>query len=116
MGCHLIQECPVGDSVKSLAEVQIDNIHSLSCIHQVGHLVIKRDQVDQTQLTPPKPVLAWSDTLAILCMLCDGTQDDLFQNLVRILVLWILLPGLVDKHCPGSSHPGPSWLASTAGK
>ncbi|RMC21926.1 hypothetical protein DUI87_02797 [Hirundo rustica rustica] len=48
MGCQIIQECAVGDSVKSLAEVQIDNIHSPSCIHQVGHLVIKGDQVGQT--------------------------------------------------------------------
>ncbi|RMC20709.1 hypothetical protein DUI87_01561 [Hirundo rustica rustica] len=48
MGCQLIQEYAVGDSVKSLAEVQIDNIHSPSCIHQVGHLVIKGDQVGQT--------------------------------------------------------------------
>ncbi|RMC15251.1 hypothetical protein DUI87_07438 [Hirundo rustica rustica] len=42
-GCQLIQECAVGDSVKGLAEVQIDNIHSLSCIHPVDHLVIKGD-------------------------------------------------------------------------
>ncbi|RMC15394.1 hypothetical protein DUI87_07585 [Hirundo rustica rustica] len=45
MGCQLIQECVVGNSVKSLAEVQVHNIHSLSCIRQVGHLVIKGDQV-----------------------------------------------------------------------
>ncbi|RMC15584.1 hypothetical protein DUI87_07785 [Hirundo rustica rustica] len=44
MGCQLIQGCAVGDSVKGLAEVQIDNIHSLSCFHQTGHLVIKGDQ------------------------------------------------------------------------
>ena len=31
----------VGDSVKGLAGVQIDNNHSLSCTHQEGHLVIK---------------------------------------------------------------------------
>ncbi|RMC19037.1 hypothetical protein DUI87_03641 [Hirundo rustica rustica] len=46
--CQLFQECAVGDSVKSLAEVQIDNIHSPSCIHQAGHLVIKGDQIGQT--------------------------------------------------------------------
>ncbi|RMC12018.1 hypothetical protein DUI87_11151 [Hirundo rustica rustica] len=66
MGCQLIQEYAVGDSAKGLAEVQVDNIHSPSCIHQAGHLVIKGDQVGQTQLTPPRPVLAVSDTLAIL--------------------------------------------------
>ncbi|RMB98990.1 hypothetical protein DUI87_24535 [Hirundo rustica rustica] len=43
-GCQLIQECAGGDSVKGLAEVQIDNIHGPSCIHQAGHLVIKGDQ------------------------------------------------------------------------
>ncbi|RMC22033.1 hypothetical protein DUI87_02904 [Hirundo rustica rustica] len=54
MGCQLIQECAVGDSVKSLAEIQIDNIHSTSCIHQEGHLVIKGDQVIVD--TPTSPV------------------------------------------------------------
>ncbi|RMC03242.1 hypothetical protein DUI87_20436 [Hirundo rustica rustica] len=48
MGCQLMQEHAVGDSVKGLAEVQIDNIHSPSCIHQAGQLVIKGDQVGQT--------------------------------------------------------------------
>ncbi|RMC19616.1 hypothetical protein DUI87_03176 [Hirundo rustica rustica] len=47
-GCQLIQEYAVGDSVKGLAEIQIDNIHSPSCIHQVSHLVIKGDLVGQT--------------------------------------------------------------------
>ncbi|RMC15738.1 hypothetical protein DUI87_07942 [Hirundo rustica rustica] len=71
----------VGDSVKSLAEVQIDNIHSPSCIHQVGHLVIKGDQVGQTRPAPPKPMLAGSDTLAILQLLHDETQYKLFHYL-----------------------------------
>ncbi|RMC09604.1 hypothetical protein DUI87_13390 [Hirundo rustica rustica] len=44
MGCQLIQEYAVGDSVKGLAEIQIDNMHCPSCIHQAGHLVIKGDQ------------------------------------------------------------------------
>ncbi|TRZ24876.1 hypothetical protein HGM15179_002225 [Zosterops borbonicus] len=67
MGCQLFQECAVGDSVKGLAEVQTD-IHSPSCIHQVGHLVIKGDQVGQTPPTPPKAMLAGSDPLAILSL------------------------------------------------
>ncbi|RMC19694.1 hypothetical protein DUI87_03258 [Hirundo rustica rustica] len=49
MGCQLIQEYAVGDSIKGLAEIQIDNIHSPSCIHQAGHLVIKGD-LNQEQL------------------------------------------------------------------
>ncbi|RMC05435.1 hypothetical protein DUI87_18627 [Hirundo rustica rustica] len=35
-GCQLIQGCAVGDTVKGLAEFQIDNIHSPSCICQAG--------------------------------------------------------------------------------
>ncbi|RMC06522.1 hypothetical protein DUI87_15959 [Hirundo rustica rustica] len=66
VGCQLIQECAVGDSVKGLAEIQIDNIHSPSCTHQMGHLVIKGDQVGQTPPTSPKPVLAGPENLAIL--------------------------------------------------
>ncbi|RMC04413.1 hypothetical protein DUI87_19235 [Hirundo rustica rustica] len=44
VGCQLLQEYALEDSVKGLAEVQVDNIHSLPCIHQADHLVIKGDQ------------------------------------------------------------------------
>ncbi|RMC18144.1 hypothetical protein DUI87_05024 [Hirundo rustica rustica] len=37
-GCQLIQEYAVGDSVKGLAEIQINDIHSPSCIHQINTL------------------------------------------------------------------------------
>ncbi|RMB99641.1 hypothetical protein DUI87_23894 [Hirundo rustica rustica] len=66
MGCQLFQKGAVGNSVKGLAEVQIDNIHSLPCIHQVGHLFIKGDQVGQAVPTPPKSMLAGPDPLAML--------------------------------------------------
>ncbi|TRZ22685.1 hypothetical protein HGM15179_004393 [Zosterops borbonicus] len=81
LGCQLCQECAVGDSVKGLAEVQIDNIHSPSCIHQAGHLVIKGDQVDQAGQALPKSMLAVSDPLAVLYVLRDDTQYKLFHNL-----------------------------------
>ncbi|KAJ7407755.1 hypothetical protein WISP_125133 [Willisornis vidua] len=41
MGYQLFQLYAVGDSVKGFAEIQIDHIHSLSLVHQVGHLMIK---------------------------------------------------------------------------
>ncbi|NWR25059.1 JAK2 kinase, partial [Emberiza fucata] len=34
VGCQFFQGCAVGDSVKGLAEIQVDNIHSLSHIYQ----------------------------------------------------------------------------------
>ncbi|RMB92284.1 hypothetical protein DUI87_31396 [Hirundo rustica rustica] len=83
MSCQLFQEYAVGDSVKGLAEVQIDNIHSLSCIHQAGHLVMNGDQVGQTRPTPPKPMLAGSDTLAILYVVHYDTQYKLFHYLTE---------------------------------
>ncbi|RMC04908.1 hypothetical protein DUI87_18083 [Hirundo rustica rustica] len=49
------QEYAVGDSAKSLAEIQIENIHSPPCIHQVGHLVIKGDQ-STSDISVIKPV------------------------------------------------------------
>jgi len=45
--CQLLQENAVGDSVKDFAEVYVDYINSLSFTHQVGHSVIKGDQVGQ---------------------------------------------------------------------
>ncbi|TRZ07567.1 hypothetical protein HGM15179_019542 [Zosterops borbonicus] len=48
LSCQLFQECAVGDIVKGLAEVQTDNIHSLSCIYHTGYLVMKGDRASQT--------------------------------------------------------------------
>ncbi|TRZ24888.1 hypothetical protein HGM15179_002237 [Zosterops borbonicus] len=95
MGCQLFQECAVGDSAKGLAEVQIDNIHSPSCIHQVGHLVIKGDQVGQTPPTPPKAMLAGSDPLAILIVFAlDSTQGLIGENEK------LVLPSVQDNRTP----------------
>lgn len=52
-------------------------MHSLSCICEVGHLVIEGDQAGQRGPTFPKHMLAGPDTLAVLYMLCDPSQDHL---------------------------------------
>ncbi|PKU39572.1 dtw domain-containing protein 2 [Limosa lapponica baueri] len=44
MGSQFLQEDTVGDCIKGLAKVQVNNTHSLSLIHQVGHFVIEGDQ------------------------------------------------------------------------
>ncbi|KAJ7403659.1 hypothetical protein WISP_149712 [Willisornis vidua] len=82
-GCQLFQQYAVGDSVKGFAEVQIDHIHSLPLIHLVGHLIVKGDQVGQTEPALPKSVLTGSEPLSILKVLCDHTQDDLLHSLSR---------------------------------
>ncbi|GAB0180326.1 protein Wnt-4a-like [Grus japonensis] len=46
MSSQFLQENAVGNGVKGFTKVQVDNIHSLSLIHYVVHLVIG-DQVSQ---------------------------------------------------------------------
>ena len=60
------------NSVKGLAEVQADNIHSLSFIHYAGHLVIEGNQVSQAGPAFHKPMLAGPDHLLVLYVPCDG--------------------------------------------
>ncbi|PKU39453.1 rna-directed dna polymerase from mobile element jockey- hypothetical protein [Limosa lapponica baueri] len=44
VGSQLLQENAVGNCIKGLAKVQVNNIHSLSFIHQAGHFVLEGDQ------------------------------------------------------------------------
>ncbi|PKU39213.1 hypothetical protein llap_10478 [Limosa lapponica baueri] len=44
---QLLQENPVGDSVKGLTKVQVDNVHSVPPIQKAGHMVIERDQANR---------------------------------------------------------------------
>ena len=69
MGCWLLQENTMGDSVKSFAEVQADYVNSLSLIYQAGHSVIEGDQVDQARPAFHKPMLARLDSpLSCTCL------------------------------------------------
>jgi len=40
----------LGNSVKGLTKVQVDDIHSISLIQWAGHLIIEGDQVGQQDL------------------------------------------------------------------
>ncbi|KAJ7405732.1 hypothetical protein WISP_138315 [Willisornis vidua] len=83
MGYQLFQQYAVGDSVKGCAKVRTDHIHCLSLMHQAGHLIIKGDQVGQTGPALPKSMLAVSEPLSILKVLCDRTQGHLLHKLAR---------------------------------
>jgi len=71
----------VGNSVKGLTKVQVDNIHTLSLIHQVGHLVIEADQVGQAGPAFHEPMLAGPDPLIVFPMPGERTQDESLHNL-----------------------------------
>ncbi|KAJ7399962.1 hypothetical protein BTVI_109728 [Pitangus sulphuratus] len=117
MSSQLVQENAVRDSIEGFTEVQVDSIHSLSFIYEVGHLVIKRNQVGQAGPAFPKPLLAGPDTLVVLNMPCDGTEDDLFYNLPQHSTDSPSDPSGGWVSCrPTSSHLGPPRLARTDDK
>ena len=74
-------EDAVGNSVKSLTEVQVQNIHSLSLIHYAGHLVTEGDQVGQEGLTFHEPMLAGPDPLVVMHMLDECAPDEPLHSL-----------------------------------
>jgi len=47
----------VGNSVTGITKVQVDDVHSLSLIHWVGHLVVEGDQVSQAGPAFHEPML-----------------------------------------------------------
>ncbi|PKU42644.1 hypothetical protein llap_7061 [Limosa lapponica baueri] len=106
MGSQFLQEDTVGDCIKGLAKVQVNNVHKISLIHQGGHFVIVGDWVCQAGPDFHEPVLAGSDHLGVLHALHNGTQDDLFRDLPRHrsqtdrpVVPWIILPALLVDGC-----------------
>ena len=51
----------MGNNLKGLSKVQVDNIHSFSLIHLVRHLDIEGDQVGQAGPAFHEPMLAGPD-------------------------------------------------------
>jgi len=67
----------VGDGIKGFTQVQVDYIHSLSLIHQVGHLGIEGDEV--AQAAGPafcEPMLSHMSYVIALSMICSITFPD----------------------------------------
>uniref|UniRef100_A0A8B9SXU8 RNA helicase n=1 Tax=Anas platyrhynchos TaxID=8839 RepID=A0A8B9SXU8_ANAPL len=77
---QFLEENAVGDGVKSLAEVKVDHIHSLS-LHPACHFVIEGDQVCQAGSAFHKPMLTGPDRLLPLQVLHDDSQEDLLHEL-----------------------------------
>jgi len=66
----------VGNSDNGLTKAQVDDVHSLSLIHWVGHLVIEGDQVGQAGPAFHEPMLAGHDPLVVFPMRDEHTQDE----------------------------------------
>jgi len=60
---------------------RLDDSHTLSFVHWVGHLVIEGDQVGQAGPAFYEPMLARPDALAVLNTPGEFTQDELLHFL-----------------------------------
>ena len=94
---------------------KVDNIHSLSLIHYVGHLVVEGNQVGQAGPAFHEPMLAGPGALVVLHMPGEHTQDESLHNLARHrgqadrpVVPRTLLSGLLVDGCY-IDHPPVIW-------
>ena len=71
----------MGDHVKSLAQVQANDIGCLPFVHQCCHTIIEGHQMDQASPSPGEAVLAVSDHTLILHVIKHVLQEDLFHDL-----------------------------------
>ncbi|PKU38310.1 hypothetical protein llap_11388 [Limosa lapponica baueri] len=92
---QLPQENAVGDGVKGLIKVQLDNVHSLPRIEKVAHMVIERDQLNCSQvhslLQDDRSYLRFKNTgqeipiemeaVDFMNKCCDFSQSDQLRDL-----------------------------------
>jgi len=93
----------MGDSVESLAEVEVDNIHGSPLIYPSGHAIVESYQIGQPWFPLGKSMLTTPDNLLFLHLLDDDLQDELLHHLSRDggeadrpLVTWVLLLALFE--------------------
>jgi len=71
----------MGDSVKSLAEVEVDNIHGSPLIYPASRAIIESYQVGQAWFPLGKSMLSTPDNLLFLHLLRDDLQNELLHHL-----------------------------------
>ena len=93
----------MGDSVRSLAEVEVDNIHGSPLIYPAGHTIVESYQIGQAWFSLSESTLTTPDNLLFLHLLDDDLQDKLLHHLSqdggeadRPLVPWVLLLDLFE--------------------
>ena len=93
----------MGDSVESLAEVEVDNIHGSPLIYPAGHAIVESYQTAQAWFPLVECMLATPGNFLFLHLLHDGLQNELLRHLSRDggeadrpVVSWVLLLALFE--------------------
>jgi len=73
----------VGDSVKSLAEVKVENIHCSPLIYPASHATIEGYQMAQASFPLGEFMLTTPHNLFFLHLLREDIQSELFHHLSR---------------------------------
>ncbi|PKU43474.1 hypothetical protein llap_6219 [Limosa lapponica baueri] len=73
MGRQFLQEDTVGHCIEGLAEVQLNNIHRLSFIHQAGHFVIEGDLEDHLYVFLSGGLYTWRGSLGVYLLFPEVT-------------------------------------------
>ena len=64
----------MGDSVESLAEVEVDNIHCSPLIHPASYAIVESYQIGQAWFPLGESMLTTPDNLLFLHLLNDDIQ------------------------------------------
>ena len=71
----------IEDSVKSLAEIKVHNIHCSLPLCSAGHDIVAGYQIGQVWFSLDEPMLTTSDNLFVFHLLGDGIRNKLFHHL-----------------------------------
>lgn len=91
-----MRENLMGDSIKDLFEVQLDNLHCSSLSYQSSHLIVEDHRFGQTRLSPHESMLKTHDYLLV----CHGNCFRIIYSIifpeieVKQTNLWFLAPFL----------------------
>ena len=113
----------MGDSVKSLAEVKVDNIHGSPFVYPASPLIVESYQIGQAWFPLGESMLTTPDNnLLFFHLLHDDLQDELLHHLSRDggdadrpVDPWVLFLALfedwseikdISKEAPGSPNLG----------
>jgi len=93
----------MGNCVKILAEVEVDNIHSSPLIYPASHAIVESYQIGQAWFPLGKFMLTTPDNLLFLHLLDDDLQDKLLHHFSWDggeadwpVVPWVLLLALFE--------------------
>lgn len=71
----------MGNHIKSLGDIQVDNVHCKPYISQTGSFVVRGNQVCQAKFVLGQSVLAFPNDG--LHLTCNSTQENFFHRFPR---------------------------------